>query len=67
MVGALKTPNIYTSDYQKKFPEEKINVLINKNIDYFINVDSLYFFARFDLQIGFLELDPSDWHENEEY
>lgn len=67
MVEALSKENIFEKKIEKKFPPEKVNCLISENIDFFINSDLKHFFERFKLKTDFLKLDPSHWHENDEY
>lgn len=60
MVLALQKDNIIIGS-SKKFPKIKIGDIISKEIDYFINNETVEFFLRFRLDKSFLDADPATW------
>lgn len=69
MVEALKLSNNDQFDIPKRFifNSDDFKWFLNKNIDYFINSNSLKFFERFNIDTNFLHLNSSEWSENPEY
>ena len=59
MVEALKLSDDDEFDTPKRFifNFDDFKWFINKNIDYFINANSLKFFERFGMDTNFLQLD----------
>lgn len=66
MIEALNKDNII-NDSHKKIPKTKINTLMNEEIDYFINNESLNLFDRFHLKKDFLKSHPSCWASDQNY
>lgn len=69
MVDALKVNNDEQFDIPKRFifNMDDFKWFTNKNIDYFINSNSLQFFERFNIETGFLQLDSTEWFKDPEY
>lgn len=60
---------VYTSEKfsVKRFQSKNIIDLLYNDIDYFVTAESIKFFERFELQTEFLEINPSEWADNESY
>lgn len=70
MVKALTLDTAYEFGCPKKYfinNDSDIKNLQTKEIDYFVNCNTLDFFKRFDINTRFLELDVQTWHENDDY
>lgn len=69
MVEALKVSNDEEFDISKRFifNQDDFKWFINKNIDYFINSNSLQFFTRFNIDTSFLQLDSTEWLKDPGY
>ncbi|KAK7864252.1 hypothetical protein R5R35_009518 [Gryllus longicercus] len=58
------------ANIQKKFfinSKDNLQDLKNKDIDYFVNSQSLHLFDRFGISKEFLKQDIETWSENEDY
>ncbi|KAK7865491.1 hypothetical protein R5R35_014608 [Gryllus longicercus] len=58
------------ANIQKKLvinSKDNLQDLKNKEIDYFVNSQSLHLFDRFDIRKEFLKQDIETWSENEDY
>ena len=68
MIKALKTNEDF--DFPKRYiinTDSEIRNLQKKDIDFFINSDSLKFFDRFSINKNFLEFDVETWVTNDDY
>lgn len=67
MVTALKKKINSCSEQIKKYPANRINDFIDKEIDFFITHQSLKLFDRFNLNHDFLSNDPASWCFDQNY
>lgn len=66
MVNRLKEKNpVVTLPENRKHSNSK--KLLDHDLSDFVSYRTRFFFSSFDLQSDFLELDPSEWENNEEY
>lgn len=69
MVAALASSEEDELDFPKRFifNSTDFSWFLNKNVDYFINSNSLRFFERFNIDTDFLRLDNSTWSNHPNY
>nr|CAR82250.1 hypothetical protein [Cotesia congregata] len=70
MVKALENNENQDFDSSKRYGIHTISEIVNlqkKDIDFFINSDSLQFFERFNIDKNFLKLDVETWADNNDY
>ncbi|KAK7865492.1 hypothetical protein R5R35_014608 [Gryllus longicercus] len=71
IINAMNSGTEYEiANIQKKLvinSKDNLQDLKNKEIDYFVNSQSLHLFDRFDIRKEFLKQDIETWSENEDY
>lgn len=69
MVAALTSSDEDQLDFPKRFifNSEDFDWYLDKNVDYFINSNSVKFFERFGINTNFLLLDDSTWSNHPDY
>lgn len=69
MVEALRSSDEDQFDFPKRFifNSDHFKWFLNKDVDYFINSNSVKFFERFGIDTNFLQSDESTWSDNPDY
>ena len=70
MLDAVKCNEETTSEIPKRFFINNVDDLENlndKNLDYFMNSNSLHLLDRFQINRNFLNVDVQEWPQNEDY
>lgn len=50
--------------HTKRYRTEKIYEIFDKEIDFYVNTESLNFIKRFNIATNFLEIQPTEWKNN---
>lgn len=53
--------------HTKRYKTNKVDDILNKEIDFFVNAESMNFFKRFKLVTNFLKIQPSEWINDESF
>ena len=70
MLDAVKRNVETTSEIPKRFfinNVDNLENLKNKNLDYFMNFNSLHLLDRFQINRNFLKVNVKEWPQNEDY
>nr|XP_036227034.1 uncharacterized protein LOC118682429 [Bactrocera oleae] len=69
MVAALTSSGEDQLDFPKRFifNSGDFDWFLDKDVDYFINYDSVKFFERFNIDTDFLQLDFRKWSDHPDY
>lgn len=66
--------NLISEDIENKLPKrydvsqtKNLNLLLDKNIDFFVTSESMAFFERFEINCSLFDEDPSKWISNQDY